>query len=102
MNSMKQLMHRAISRHGSTSITFILRIWATGSDGTRVSSKEVEHLTISAGGEVEFEKTVVVCLIGRATSKAAEVGFAGGVAPRPRGEAHTSRPRSERLGDSLG
>lgn len=30
-------------------------------DGTTAAFMEVEHVAISAGGEVEFEKPVVIC-----------------------------------------
>jgi hypothetical protein len=51
-----------VSDKASATTTFVLHFWATGSDGSRASFKEVEHLTItSADNTVEFEKPVVIC-----------------------------------------
>jgi len=50
-----------VSNSAAATISFVLHFSATGSDGSTASVKEVEHLTISAGGEVEFEKLVVLC-----------------------------------------
>jgi copper(I)-binding protein len=51
-----------VSASSSATVSFVLHFWATGSDGSRASFKEVEHLTINAAGNtVEFEKPVVIC-----------------------------------------
>jgi hypothetical protein len=59
----RELVHvSTVSNKASATTTFVLHFWATGSDGSRASFKEVEHLTInSAGNTVEFEKPVVIC-----------------------------------------
>ena len=50
-----------VSNSAAATVTFVLHFWATGADGSAVAFKEVEHLTISAGGELEFEKPLAIC-----------------------------------------
>jgi hypothetical protein len=59
----KELVHTSeTSNSSTTTITFVLRFWATGPDGSRVAAQEVEHLTVDASsGVVSFEKGVLKC-----------------------------------------
>jgi hypothetical protein len=51
-----------VSNQASATVSFLLHVWATGTDGSRASIKEVEHVTINAAGTtLEFEKPVVIC-----------------------------------------
>jgi hypothetical protein len=50
-----------VSNSAAATVSFVLHFWATGADGSAVAFKEVEHLTISAGGELEFEKPLAIC-----------------------------------------
>jgi hypothetical protein len=57
----EQVQVSMLSNSATTTTSFVLHFWATGSDSSKAAFKEVEHLTISAGGELEFEKPVVIC-----------------------------------------
>jgi hypothetical protein len=58
----RELIHVSmVANNGAATTTFSLHFWAAAADGTTAAFKEVEHVTISAGGEVEFEKPVVIC-----------------------------------------
>jgi hypothetical protein len=58
----RELIHVSMVGNGATATTtFSLHFRASAADGTTAAFEEVEHVTISAGGEVEFEKPVVIC-----------------------------------------
>jgi len=59
----KELVHVSDTTNGSNAtLTFVLRIWAEAPDGSRASVMEVQHMTVSANGNViTFDKPVLIC-----------------------------------------
>jgi hypothetical protein len=59
----KELVHVSDTTNGSNAtFTFMVRVWATAPDGSNASVKELEHMTVSANGNVvAFDKPVLIC-----------------------------------------